>query len=189
MSAVTETAPETIEATPSPRRRWLPWAIVVLAVGVAAFSTALWLGARGAENTRDDALVVAGEFIGALTTWDAGAGLDGTRSRIEELGTGDLLDEVELFFGGPDILQLIALQAKAEGTVDGLAVDVDGGTAIAFAEVQMRITDNSDAPPSTIRQQIRLELLDVDDVGWRVARFETAVYDEAVAVLGEGEAP
>lgn len=190
MSAVTD---ETVLTTPeagAPRRRaWLPWSVALLALVLAIVSTMLWLGARSEAAARDGALAIAGEFIGTLTTWDATSGLDATRERIEGLGTGDLLEEVDLFFSGPDILQLVAVQARAEGTVDGLAVDVEDGTAVAFAEVTMRITDNSDAPPTTIRQQIRLEMLDVDGEGWRVARFETAIYDEAVAVLGEGEAP
>ncbi|MBW3662421.1 MAG: nuclear transport factor 2 family protein [Actinobacteria bacterium] len=162
----------------------VPWAIALVAVIVAAFSTIEWRSAAEADASRQDALEVAGTFVDALTTWDATGGLDATRERIESLGTGQLLEELETFFSGPDIPQLVALQARSEGTIDSIAVQVDGETAVAFAEAQMQVSDTSDAPPSTIRQQIRLELLREDGT-WRVARFETAVYDDAVAVLGD----
>ena len=189
MSAVTDDA--TTAAEPrwpggSDRRRTalLPWALALIAVVVATFSTIQWRSAVSEDEARQDALEVAGTFVDALTTWDATGGLDATRERIASLGTGPLLDELETFFSGPDILQLVALQARSEGTIDSIAVEVDGETAVAFAEAQMQISDTSDAPPSTIRQQIRLELLREDGT-WRVARFETAVYDDAVAVLGD----
>lgn len=189
MSAVTDDATAVEPRSPdgSGRRRivLLPWSIALVAVIIAAFSTIQWRSAADDAAIRQDALEVAGTFVDALTTWDATGGLDATRERIELLGTGQLLEELETFFSGSDILQLVALQARSEGTIDSLAVQVDGETAVAFAEAQMQVSDTSDAPPNTIRQQIRLELLREDDA-WRVARFETAVYDDAVAVLGDG---
>lgn len=177
-------AADAVDGGSAHRRGRMLAATVAVAVLVAAtaVSTLGWWRAQRTLDRLADVEQVAAAFVEALASWDATGGLDDTRDRLAALAGDPVKAQIEEFFAGPDVAQLVALQARSQGTVDALAVDVEGDTATAFAAVTMRLTNSASDQQTTLRQQVRLELRWVDG-RWLVTAFETAGYVPTADVL------
>lgn len=137
-----------------PARWWvLPWLVAAVAVLVAMATTSQWLALRAEDQTRQDVLRAAEEFVVALTTWDASDGLEDTREELREAGTGSFLTEVDELFGGTLGDELEEVEAVSTGDVQDVFVQrIQDDEAIALGVVVQRVSTNlSDAPDRTVR--------------------------------------
>ncbi len=151
---------------------WLPWAIALVAIGVAAFTTTQWLSLRGQDQAQAHVEQVTSDFVHALTNWDATQGIDTARKSIESFGTGQFLDEANQIFGGDLGAQLEALKATSEGEVQDVFVQrLQGDQAVTFAVVKQVIHTQLDEGGQTTFHSARVELTRVDGV-WKVANVE-----------------
>jgi hypothetical protein len=190
------------ETTRSRRRRptagrrlpILPWVVAFAALVMAGISTWQWLSLENEQRAREEVQRAAETFIVGLTNWDATDGLEDTRTRLEELGAGSFVDEVDELFGGTLGAELEAAGAVSRGEVQDVFVQrIEGDQAVVFAvAVQELSTDLSDAAERTVRSA-RLELTRVEGA-WRVSSVQLladggAVPDEAVSEEPATEEP
>lgn len=168
------------ETTRSPRRRStgrqrppiLPWVVAFAALVMAGISTWQWLSLENEQRARDEVQRAAEIFIVELTNWDATDGLEDTRTRLEEVGAGTFVEEVDELFGGTLGAELEAAGAVSRGEVQDVFVQrIEGDAAVVFAvAVQELSTDLSDTAERTVRSA-RIELTRVDGA-WRVSSVQ-----------------
>ncbi|MBW3659602.1 MAG: hypothetical protein KY457_13255, partial [Actinobacteria bacterium] len=143
------------ERAPRRARRWwvLPWLVAAVAVLVAMATTSQWLALRAEDQTRQQVLRAAEEFVVALTTWDASDGLQDTRDELRAAGTGTFLTEVDELFGGSFGEELEEVEAVSTGDVQDVFVQrIQEDEAIALGVVVQEVSTNlTDTPSRTVR--------------------------------------
>lgn len=161
------------------RPRWwvLPWLVAAVAVLVAMATTSQWLTLRAEDQTRQQVLRTAEEFVVALTTWDASDGLEDTREELRAAGTGAFLAEVDDLFGGTLGDELEEVDAVSRGDVEDVFVQrIQDDQAIALAVIVQEVETNlSDSPDRTVRSA-RLTLTREDD-RWLVSNVQLLADD------------
>jgi hypothetical protein len=158
--------------TRRPSRRLLPWILVVLAVATALVSTWRWQQLATIERAREDVAATTSQFVTALTTWDASAGMGATRDELQARGTEVFARDVDELFGTTEDLRGLAeLGARSEGEVRDVYIQsLAGDRAAGLAVVVQRVTtDEVDSPEVHLRYaSVGLERVDgrwlVDDV-------------------------
>lgn len=161
-----------------PTRWWvLPWLLAAVAMLVAIATTSQWLELRAQEQTRQEVLRAAEEFVVALTTWDASDGLEDTREELRAAGTGAFLAEVDDLFGGTLGQELEEVDAVSTGDVQDVFVQrIQEDEAIALGVVVQQVSTNlSDTPDTTVRSA-RLTLTR-EDGRWLVSGVQLLADD------------
>jgi hypothetical protein len=164
----------------APRRlvRALPWVITAIAVAVAVLAIVQWRDLADREAAREDVAATASAFLVHLTTWDAGDGLDDTRTALEAAGTDDFRGEVDELFGGELGAALEEVEAASEGEVRDLFVQrIEGDEALVFAIVVQRV--GADGEEQVTVRSARV-LLERGADGWLVDQVDL-VEDALVA--------
>lgn len=183
--ATTGTQDDGAERAPRRARRWwvLPWLVAAVAVLVAMATTSQWLALRAEDQTRQQVLRAAEEFVVALTTWDASDGLQDTRDQLRAAGTGTFLTEVDELFGGSFGEELEEVEAVSTGDVQDVFVQrIQENEAIALGVVVQEVRTNlTDTPSRTVRSA-RMTLTREDD-RWLVSSVQLLADDV------EGAAP
>lgn len=180
------------DRTPRRARRWwvLPWLVAAVAVLVAIATTSQWLELRAEDQTRQQVLRAAEEFVVALTTWDASDGLQDTRDELRAAGTGAFLSEVDELFGGSFGEELEEVEAVSTGDVQDVFVQrIQEDEAIALGVVVQVVSTNlTDTPSRTVRSA-RMTLTREDD-RWLVSGVQLLADDvEGAAPAGTVEDP
>lgn len=109
--------------SPAPARRrwsrWLPWAVALLCLALAAWSTWQWREHATWRADVDASRAAAVAFTTELTNWDAADGLEDEIASLRDRGTGPFLDEIDVFFGGDELTaQLQADEVSATGEIE-----------------------------------------------------------------------
>lgn len=152
-------------------RPWLPWAVALIAAAVALYATVQWRDLADREAARDDVAAASAAFLTSLMTWDAGDGLDDTRTALRDAGTDDFQSEVEDLFGGSLGDALEEAGASSSGDVQDLFVQrIDGDQALVFAVVIQQV-EPGDGDPQVTARSARIALIRTGE-GWLVDRVE-----------------
>ena len=159
---------------PARPRRWraaLPWVVTVLALLLAAWTTWQWWQLADRQASVDAARATATTFVQDLSTWDASNGLEDEIDRLRAQGTGPLLDEIDLVFGGDELTsQLEADSISATGEIEEVFVqDMAGDLAEVFAVVSVTYASPSvEAPLDPVTFPASLVLERGGAGGWQV---------------------
>jgi hypothetical protein len=150
---------------------WVPWALVIVLVGLLAW---VWFGElrplQQAEERREDVESAAVNFLTQLTNWDAAGGLNDTQDQLLALGTEAFAAEVTSVFSAMD--DLIAAEARSTATIEDLFVQsIEDDTAAVFGVVEQTITTNTPGEPSVILRSFRATFV-ASDGAWLVQRME-----------------
>ncbi|GAA2106363.1 hypothetical protein [Actinomadura alba] len=171
------TEPETTRRARARRPRRRAWALVLVAVGFAAWSGWSYLridrDALDYAQARDEALADGRRRVMELNSMDGGRIDEGLR-RWLDASTGLLHDELRRT-SGESRRRLQSSRTSAEGTVTDAAVtalDTRAGTAQIIASVQIKVTPRN-GKPSTERRRYEAGLLHTS-TGWKL-RSLTAV--------------
>jgi Mce-associated membrane protein len=142
----------------------LPWILVVLAIAVAVASTWRWQELAALERTREDVAAASSQFVSILTTWDASAGMGGTRDDLREAGTEDFGRDIEELFGTTEDLQgLATLGARSDGEVRQVYVQsLSGDRAESLVVVVQQVSTDEVEVPEIHLRYASLGLLRVD---------------------------
>jgi hypothetical protein len=148
--------------------RWLPWILLVIAMGIAATFAYLWWQHESEARTKEEVEEVSTEFLNALTDFSADT-IEQDVEEIKSYAVGNFADEVDTFFG-PDGIELIKeAEATSEGDVQAVYVQSLGeGTASVFALVNETITNVDVSDPATDKLRVEIELIETKDDGWKV---------------------
>lgn len=169
-AAHSPTLPE--PAAPARTRSVLPWAVAMVAVAVALFSTVQWLGLQGEADDRRDVALASTAFLADLLNWDAGDGMDDTVTALRAQGTGRFLAQAEDLFGGPLGDELEVAAATSEGAVEDLFVQsIEGDRAEVFAIVQQSVSSTVTSGSERTIRQVILQLERVEGT-WRIENLE-----------------
>ena len=147
MTDVATTPDETVEAQVTVRRRGgLPWALAIVAILLAMFTTFLWFDLDRGSDAELAVATRAGEVITLLTNWEADE-LDAVREEVRPLGTERFQEEADLLFEGLTA-ELEQARAVSTGEVLDLAVELrSDDAAFALAVVRQEVTSLGSSTP------------------------------------------
>lgn len=184
-------APDAAAASSRPRT-WLvilPWALAVLAIAAATFSTLQWRSLADQQAQVDEARAAAVAFVTDLTNWDAAQGLDPVLASLREQGTGPFLDEInDVFFGGDLRQELEAGQVAASGEIrEAFVQSVANDRASVFVVVDVRYSSpqqSAPLPSVTFPAEVVLERVDGT---WLVRQVLLPNTDQIGQMMAPGE--
>ena len=174
-------------------RRWLPWALVVVAAATAVAMT--WVAASLDRRLDDeggadsDVSRVAGQFAQALFTYDY-RDLASTREEVLATATGGFRSGYEEAFD--TVFEPLITKGKAVSDVtvkDVFVSDDEGGEAEAVVVIDTT-SESTKGTRQLSNVYLRLSLVDVDGT-WKVAdvSYPKAVPPESLGPTGAGTAP
>lgn len=172
----TAAAPTTEAHLPSPARERPPWSYVFAALGLAAVSLALALGAiisgsslGGGDGDRDEALDAARQRTVALTSYDFRR-LDQDFTAVLDTSTGPFSEEYAKATG--ELREsFTASETVATSTVLAAGLESFGaGRAVAVVAVD-QVLASKGAQPRTERNRLRMTLVEADGT-WLVEMVE-----------------
>ncbi|MFI5430110.1 hypothetical protein [Aeromicrobium sp. UC242_57] len=167
---------------PASRKPWLQWALVVLALAVAASGLFAWRSAANDDavalaKTRDTVLMTARQHIVTLNSLDyrkVDEGLKGWAA----VTTGTLNDQLAQV--DQENRQLLADQKKISvgKVIDAAVTSLDDTTATVIAAVEITVTDDAkpDAEPTVKRNRFSADLVKVKGE-WKLENLQQVAVD------------
>lgn len=154
------------------RGSWVPWTVAALAVVLAALAGLQWNALRADLAAVDDARTTAAAFVGTLTTWDAGDGLDDTYEQLVAMSSPAFVEEVDTVFGDDERARAEETAAVSSGeVVEVLSSDDVAGSVRVVVLVDQTLASSAQPEPVTARRTALVDLVDEGD-GWVVDDLE-----------------
>lgn len=151
---------------------WVPWTVAALAVVLAVLAVVQWNALRADLARVDQGRQTAAAFVGTLTTWDAGDGLDDTYDELVALASPAFVEQVDTVFGDSERERAEETAAVSSGDVVEVlsSDDVDGSLRVVVL-VDQTLTSSAQPEPVTARRTALVDLVAGGD-GWLVDDLE-----------------
>lgn len=153
------------------RSSWFPWALLVLALGLAVLFAVLWSGQRSDDRRREEVEAAARGFLLALTNF-APDTIDQDVEEIRSFAVGQFADEVGETFSPEQVAAIRENEATSVGRVRNLFVqNLEEDTATVFGVVDETVANSSSPTPRSDVLRLEIGLIETSEA-WKVDRVE-----------------
>ena len=167
------------DGTPTPEGEeprstaWIAWTVAAALALVAGVAVVQWQAVAGPQAAVEDARGAAVAYVEALSTWDAGTGLEPTYAALVAGATEDFVPEVDEVFGDEQREELVAVDAVSTGTIeDVLTGEPESGTVQVVVVVEQLVVTGPTADPAARTERVALLRMTEQDGRWLVDDLE-----------------
>ena len=148
----------------------VPWALFVVAAGLATFTGWKYERATAADKQQAQVKAVTARLLVGLSNFD-GTTIDADVGMLKGLAVGRFATDVKNVFTPDRVDQIKKLKVTSSGKIRSVFVqNISGGNASVFAVVD-ETTDNSTSDPKTETVRFDIALIDTKD-GWKIENVE-----------------